>query len=108
MTVAKVSGWVWSANLRTALKHISWSVGYAFDDWDWEAMETALPQTSWDPPEHWYDYPIIGDQTLTVHLAHNSGDDPVGIRVEGDLDEILAARIETIIDLLSDITVAEE
>jgi hypothetical protein len=102
-----VEGWVWPANLRTALRHISAWVDYTFDDWDWDAVEAALPQSSWDPPEHWYDYPIIGSRTLTVYLAHDDGFEPVGVRVEGDLDEVLAARIETILGLLADITAAD-
>ncbi|NIK56941.1 hypothetical protein [Kribbella shirazensis] len=102
-----VAGWVWPANLRAALRHISACVDYTFDDWDWDAVEAALPQTDWEPLEHWYDYPIIGSRTLTVHLAHDDGFEPVGIRVEGELDEVLAARIETIIALLSDIRAAK-
>ncbi|MEV4260443.1 hypothetical protein [Kribbella sp. NPDC049584] len=107
MTVSEVQGWIWPPNVRTALEHISALVGYSFDDWDWTAVETALPHTSWDPPERWYDYPIVGTQTLTVHLANDDFAHPVAIRVHGELDEVLAARIDTIIRLLSDVIVAE-
>ena len=107
MTVSEVQGWIWPRNVRTALEHISALVGYSFDDWDWTAVETALPHTSWDPPERWYDYPIVGTQTLTVHLANDDFAHPVAIRVHGELDEVLTARIDTIIHLLSDVIVTE-
>jgi hypothetical protein len=93
--------------VRTALVHISLWVGYTFDEADWQAVENALPETRWDPPEQWYDYPIVGSRTLTVFLARADGADPVGIRVQGELDEVLAARIETIIAILADVVPAD-
>jgi hypothetical protein len=105
--VNEVSGWVWPANVRKALEYISSCVDYRFDDLDWTAVETALPHTSWDPPERWYDYPIVGTQTLTVLLACDSAFDPVGITVRGDLDPVQVATIETTIAILADIVPAD-
>jgi hypothetical protein len=42
--------------------------------------------------------PVAGNAALTVSLA--VGGSVVSIRVEGDIDPILAARIETLFDLL--------
>ncbi len=100
---SEVSGWVWSGHVRTALQWISRWVGYDFDDTDWQVVEDALPRTSWEPPEQWYDYPIIGTPTLTAYVAREPGADPVGIRVQGTLDPILTTQIETLLSLLADV-----
>ncbi|WP_269476324.1 hypothetical protein [Phytohabitans suffuscus] len=41
-----------------------------------------------------------GTPPLTASLARAVGGSVVSIRVEGDIDPVLAARIETLLDLL--------
>jgi hypothetical protein len=102
MPVREVQGWVCAVNVRTAMEYLSRWVGYEFDDWDWQAIEFALPGTSWDE-EKWYDYPIVGSPALTVLVAHSPDADPVGVRVRGDIDDILQARIETLLLVLANV-----
>lgn len=96
-----VGGWVWDQNVQRLLRHLSQCVGYGFDDSDWGAVSTGLQRTDEDQG-NWFDYPLVGERRLTVHLARNLGAAPVSIRVTGDLDEVLAARIETLFAVLSD------
>ena len=103
MVVREISGWVWSGNVRTTVEYLSRWVGYAFDDGDWQAIEHALPETSWEPPEHWYHYPIMGTPALTVWFACSPGADPVGVRIRGDIGDILEARIDTQLTVLADL-----
>jgi hypothetical protein len=103
MPVSEVRGWVWSGNVRTGLEYVSRWVGYEFDDTDWQAVENGLPDTSAEEPERWYDYPIVGSPQLVVLVAVNPGADPVDIRVQGEMDDILAVRIETLLSVLADV-----
>ncbi|WP_406045702.1 hypothetical protein OG799_15210 [Micromonospora sp. NBC_00898] len=48
----------------------------------------------------WYIYPLAGTPSLTVSLAQAAGGSVVSVRVDGDIDPILAARVETLLDLL--------
>jgi hypothetical protein len=67
---------------------------------DWETVEAAPETTSDASPGSWYDYPLVGRTTVTVHLARAVGDGIVMARVHGDMDTELAARIETVLDVL--------
>lgn len=108
MAVDEVVGWVWSVNARRALEWVSVWVGYTFEDSDWLAIETALPDTDGDvQPERWYDYPIIGSPPLTAFLAEDHGAAVVNIRIRGELDPVLAARIDTTLSILADVIPAQ-
>ena len=41
-----------------------------------------------------------GDPPLTVRLAREPGSSVVDVRVEGAMDPVLAARVETLLDVL--------
>lgn len=103
MSVRQVSGWVYEVNVRTAMEYLSRWVEYDFDDTDWQAIEFGLPETSSDEPEQWYDYPIVGSPILTVLLALAPGAEPVFVVVRGDIDDVLQARIETLLSVLSNV-----
>lgn len=51
----------------------------------------------------WFDYPLVGQSQLTVWLAREPDAFPIMLRVPGELDEVLAARVETLISVFSDI-----
>jgi hypothetical protein len=98
-----VAGWVRSENVSALMTWLSFFVGYAYDDSDWQAVEAALPGTDADNASGWYDYPLVGTPPLTVWLAQNVGADPVSVRVEGDMDVVLAARVDTLVSVLADV-----
>jgi hypothetical protein len=77
--------------------------GYSFDDLDWQAIESAPPQTTADLSDGSYDYPLSGEPSLVVRLAVNPGASPVDVRVVGDLDATLQAKLETLLALLADV-----
>jgi hypothetical protein len=52
------AGWIWLTNLRPFCEYLAAEVGYDFDDGDWPAIDTALPDTDDDrPPSDWYTHP---------------------------------------------------
>ena len=75
---------------------------YDFDDSDWQAIEHGSAESSWEPPERWYDYPIAGVPELIVSFARDENAGLIGLRVSGDLDEVLEARVETLLTLFAD------
>ena len=97
----EVGGWVWEQHVERFLGHLAAQVGYGLDDLDRGAVTAGLESTD---AEHgrWFDYPLIGRRQVTVSLARTLGAAPVSIRVTGDLDMVLAARIETLLTVLSD------
>jgi hypothetical protein len=103
MASGDVGGWILPANVRTLMFWLAYYVGYSFEDSDWEAVRAALPATNAELASGWYDYPVIGSPALTVWLARVPGDTPVSVRVTGELDEVLAARFETLIHVLQDV-----
>ncbi|SEG73929.1 hypothetical protein SAMN05444920_104126 [Nonomuraea solani] len=40
---------------------LAWLAGYEFEDLDWQAVESALPDTDDDRGERWYEYPLAGE-----------------------------------------------
>ena len=98
--VMKVGGWVWSENLRRWFEHVSAYVGYEFDDSDWVALSEALPGTDTDSGGEQYEYPLCGQPRLDVGVALIAGDGVVSVVVRGDMDEVLVARVETLLDVL--------
>ncbi|GGM81167.1 hypothetical protein ACFFX1_18450 [Dactylosporangium sucinum] len=97
-----VAGWVFEENLVRFLEHVSLYTGYAYDHLDEVALTGVLEDTNDDdPPDAWFTYPLSGTPPLTVSLARSDGGGGVvSIRVAGGFDAVLAARIETLFDLL--------
>jgi len=85
------------------MEHLSRFVGYQFDESDWLAIEAALPDTDADEPDTFYEYPLIGKHNLTVHLAREVGAQEVAVKVGGPLNSVLRARVEVLLDVLSDV-----
>ncbi|MEQ7011291.1 hypothetical protein ABN028_34495 [Actinopolymorpha sp. B17G11] len=109
MAVSEVAGWVWPANLRTTMQYLSMWIGYDFDDTDWDAINHGFLKTSGDPPGRpQYDYPIVGSPILTVLLARDPGADPVSVLVRGEMDDILRARIDTLLSILAEVQPAPD
>ena len=53
--------------------------------------------------DRWFDYPLGGQQELTVSLARNVGASPIDVRICADLDLVWAAPIDSIIGVLYDV-----
>lgn len=104
MATRQIGGWVWPDKLQLALQYVSMWVGYPFDDSDWQAIEHGLHDTTAEHPQRWYDYPIVGTPSLTVLIARNPGADPIDVKVQGDIDDILAAKIDTLLSVLAKTT----
>ncbi|MDI9832686.1 hypothetical protein [Streptomyces sp. KAU_LT] len=92
-TERTLSGWIFETNLRPFCEAVAEFAGYAFDDSDWLAVETALPSTDVDQ-DTWYDYPLHGPVAVTLHVAAEPGSSVVVVKVTGRLDDRIQARIE--------------
>lgn len=99
----EIAGWIWPEHVRTTTEFLSGWINYPFDDTDWQAIEQALPETSSDTPEHWYDYPLAGTPPLTLRLARDPNADPVSIRVTGKITTTLDAKIDTLLSVLASV-----
>ncbi|MFC6018144.1 DUF4304 domain-containing protein [Plantactinospora solaniradicis] len=95
-----VQGRVAEDNIVQLLRRISGYVGYAYDDLDEAALTGALDDTSDESADAWFRYPLMGMPPLTVQLARSPGGTAVSVRVEGAMAQILATRMETLLDLL--------
>jgi len=102
MMTREITGWIWESHARTTVEYLARWVGYDFDDFDWGDIETGIAESTWEPPERWYDYSIEGDLELAVSFARDENDRLIGIKVTGEMDAILEARIDTLLTLLAD------
>jgi hypothetical protein len=98
--VPSVHGRVNEDDLVELFEHISRQIGYAYDDLDEAALNGALDQTNDESADGWFLYPLAGTPPLTVRLAQSPRSRTVSVRVEGDMDPKLAARIETVLEPL--------
>ncbi|MBM2623133.1 hypothetical protein JIG36_47305 [Actinoplanes sp. LDG1-06] len=97
-----VSGWVHENNVVRLMRLVSHYVDYPYDDLDESALDGALDATDDERDDGWFDYPLEGTPPVTVRLARSPGSAVVSVRVDGELDPVLAARVETVIEMLSD------
>ena len=95
-----IGDWVFEGNVVQFLEHVSRYVGYPYDNLDEVALIGALEDTDDETQDRWFSYPLAGTPPLIVHLAQAVGGSVISIRVEGDLDPVLTARIETLFELL--------
>jgi len=97
----EVAGWIEEDNLVLALERLSGFVGYRFDDLDETALVGALENTDDETDDRWFEYPLQGSPALTVRIARAVGSGDVIVVVRGAIGDILAARIETLLDVLT-------
>lgn len=98
--VPLIEGWVFEGNVVQFLEHVSRYTGYEYDELDEVALTGALDGTDDESSDGWFSYPLAGTPALVVHLAQAVGGSVVSVRLEGDVDAVLAARFETLFDLL--------
>ena len=99
-SVSEVSGWVHADNVSKLLDQLAVYTGARWDDVDKRAVTNTLPLTDSEQAISWFAYPISGEPQMLIHLANDIGTDLVQVRVEGDLDAVLAARCGALIDTL--------
>jgi hypothetical protein len=95
------TGWILAANVRALIQSLAALVDYEADDWDWDAIEAGLSHSDADDPQAWYDYPLVGTRTLRLDLAHDPCSNITSVQVHHPADEVLAARIETVMSMLA-------
>ena len=96
----QVSGWIEEDSVVSLLRHVAGYIDYAYDDLDEQALVGALDPAGSEDGDAWFDYPLHGSPVLTVWLARSPGTAIVMVRIEGLMDDVLAARVETLIDVL--------
>ncbi|MGW0436383.1 hypothetical protein ACWDV4_28020 [Micromonospora sp. NPDC003197] len=93
--------WILTANVRPLVESLASLVGYETDDWDWDAIEAGLRDTDAEDPRGWYEYPLIGTTTIRLELANDPGSSVTTVQVHHPPDQLLTARIETIMSMLA-------
>ncbi|WP_436533026.1 hypothetical protein [Actinoplanes sp. HUAS TT8] len=97
-----VGGWVFEGNVVRFLEHLSRYIGYRYDAADEDALVGALDDTDDESATFWFSYPLQGTPPVVVLLARGVGSSVVSVRVQGELDPVLEARIDTMLSLLSE------
>ncbi|MFC0504324.1 hypothetical protein [Micromonospora costi] len=95
------ASWVLTTNIRPLVESLAALVEYEADYWDWDAIEAGLSVTDAEDRQGWYDYPLTGTTTLRIALANNPGSIVTTVRVHHPPDQLMTARIETIMSMLS-------
>ncbi len=99
-SVTTAAGWISEENVVRFLEHLSRYVGYEYDAADEDALVGALGGTDDESDTAWFQYPLQGAPPVVVSLAQAVGSCVVSVRVDGAIDTVLQARIDTILDLL--------
>jgi hypothetical protein len=91
-----LGGWVLEQNLRPFLETIAALAGYDLDEDDWTAINHSLfkARAADDRTAARVDYPLSGDQPMTVKLEHEPGTSVVSYELTSDAD--LEARADGI------------
>ncbi|KOG41764.1 hypothetical protein [Streptomyces resistomycificus] len=93
-------GWIIDTNLRPFCESVAAFAGYDFDDSDWQAVETALPETDVERSA-WYDYPLSGGVPLTLFVAADPGSSVVFVGIGGAPDDATKAKIEAALQIFA-------
>lgn len=95
-------GWIWETNLRPFCESLAEEVAYDFDDSDWLAIDTALPDTDDEQPRStWYTYPLVGRSRVDLHVARSVGGSEVSMSVQGTVDSRVRSRIDLLFDIMA-------
>lgn len=98
--VREVSGWIFEDNLIRVVEYIAMLVRYEWSDLDDGALEAGLASTDADLPlSTWFEYPVVGTPDLVLRIARDHDGGTLSMLISGELDTVLAARFETLLDL---------
>jgi hypothetical protein len=92
-----VDTWIFEENLRPMFEFASSLVGYEFDVLDWDAVTTGLRGTDVEK-QRWFEYPLAGNQPLTLSVALDPGSSVVFVAADADGD--LEVRLGAAADLM--------
>ncbi|GHG31934.1 MULTISPECIES: hypothetical protein [Amycolatopsis] len=96
----RVAGWIFEGNLTKVVEYAAALVGYGWDELDDGALEAGVPETDADlPPSTWFAYPIAGTPELALRIARDRDAGILSVIIDGEMDDVLAARLETLLDL---------
>jgi hypothetical protein len=96
-----VDGWIFEDNVERFLVWLARYVGYAYDHLDEQALVGALDTTD-DESDCWFEYPLVGTPHVPVRLARSLDSSVVIVQVRGQLHDVLAARIDTLLNIYAD------
>ena len=100
----QIAGWIMDRNLRAFLELLSRYVDYAFDDADWDTIETGVRDTDDEKSDGWYSYPLVGTgATLEVSLARSVGSEVTSVSVTGAETPELQLRTDTLLSAFASI-----
>ncbi|MEV0172770.1 hypothetical protein AB0I00_16835 [Streptomyces sp. NPDC050803] len=100
----QIAGWIMDRNLRAFLELLSRYAGYAFDDTDWDTIETGVWNTDDEKSDGWYSYPLAGTSaTLEVGLARSVGSEVMSVSVTGAETPELQLRTDTLLSAFASI-----
>ena len=100
----QIAGWLMDRNLRAFLELLSHYVDYAFDDTDWDTIETGVWDTDDEKSDGWYSYPLAGTSaTLEVGLARSVGSEVMSVSVTGVETPELQLRTDTLLSAFASI-----
>lgn len=68
--------WIRKDHLPALLAALSHICHYTFDDTDTDAITYGLTNTSLDN-DHWFDYSLIGEQTIALQFCQDQDDDDI-------------------------------
>ncbi|GLW34552.1 hypothetical protein Areg01_74890 [Actinoplanes regularis] len=95
--VATVDGWILEGNVVRFLTHLSRRTGYEYAAADEDALVGALDKTDDESGTAWFRYPLQGTPPVVVALAQAVGGGVVSVGIDGDIDAVLEARIDTML-----------
>ncbi|MFE5891258.1 hypothetical protein ACFQ6E_20235 [Streptomyces sp. NPDC056462] len=96
------AGWIWLTNLRPFCEYLAAEVEYDFDDSDWLAIDTALPETDDDQPRSgWYTYPLVGRDRIDLQIARSVNGDEVSVSARGTVASRVRSRVELLFDIMA-------
>lgn len=97
--VPEVAGWVHADSVTKLCQHLATYTQTKWNDVDQDALNGSIRYTDAEAGE-WFEYPIVGKPQLLFALARDVGTDVVLVKVTGEFDEVLAARIDTVVEIL--------
>ncbi|MFE0572137.1 hypothetical protein ACFW21_08240 [Streptomyces albogriseolus] len=100
----QIAGWIMDRNLRAFLELLSRYIDYAFDDTDWDTVETGVRNTDDEKSDGWYSYPLAGTSAnLEVGLARSVGSEVMLVSVTGVETPELQLRTDTLLSAFAGI-----
>ncbi|MER5937580.1 hypothetical protein ABT121_09710 [Streptomyces sp. NPDC001928] len=103
------AGWIWLTNLRPFCEYLAAEVEYDFDDSDWLAIDSALPETDDDQPRSaWYAYPLVGRDRIDLQIARSVNGDEVSVSAQGTVNSRVRSRVELLFDIMARYALAPE